>query len=102
MYTRSLLFVLQFNVIAFLSDGDDEVDANLVSLVKLDPRLVHLKKRLQNKRDLTRQLQKMLSSFSGDTNCRKNIIDYQRNTNNSSCVLFVSIQRGRNSSHQID
>ncbi len=92
----------QFNVIAFPSDGDDEVDANLVSLIKLDPRLVHLKKRLQNKRELTRQLQKMLSSFSGDTNCRKKIIGYQRNTSNYICVWFVSIQRGRDSSRQTD
>lgn len=50
-------------------EGEDDVDYSFTSLTQLDPRLVLLRERLQNKRDLLRQLQKMLNSFSGDTEC---------------------------------
>ena len=52
-------------------EQDDEIDGPVSSLLRLDPRLALLRKRLQSKRELMRQLQKMLNSFSGDTECRK-------------------------------
>ena len=52
---------------------EDITDFPSALLRELDPRLPLLRKRLQSKRELLRQLQKMLSSFHGDLEPRKHI-----------------------------
>ena len=50
---------------------EEAVDFPVPLLRELDPRLPLLRKRLQSKRELLKQLQKMLSSFRGDVEPRK-------------------------------
>ena len=68
IWSQHILPFFSFLLSSVVPD-DDEIDGTPMSLMDLDPRLILLKKRLQNKRDLLRQMKKMLCSFHGDTEC---------------------------------